>query len=241
VKGIPHTSLHMGNRTAIRMPLSGEYATEETTAVLWSPRSDVPQAVFVLGHGGRAKGRTPSELIDQQLSGIASGLCDRGHAVVAFNFLYSERGLRQPDPPSVLESVFRDAIALAAGYYGRPIVLGGRSMGAFIASRLASNGADCIGLCLLAYPLHPPLERGGRVRVDHWDSISQPVLFVQGEFDNRSNQDLWHRFAPRLRSPVVLEIIPGGNHQFVVPGRDHEEVRGTIATLMADWVVGVLQ
>jgi predicted alpha/beta-hydrolase family hydrolase len=222
------------------MQLSGEYATE-TTAALWSPGSDVPKAVFVFGHGGRAKGRTPSELIDQQLAGIASGLCDRGHAVLAFNFPYSERGWKQPDPPSVLESVFRDAMKFAAGSYGRPIVLGGRSMGALVASRLASNGADCIGLCLLAYPLHPPLERGGRVRVDHWDSISQPVLFVQGELDNRSDQYLWHRLSPRLRGPVGLKIIPGGNHQFSVPGRNPEDVRATIATLIADWVVGVLQ
>src|SRR5229473_7798583 len=81
---------------------------ENVTALLYPASKQTRAGVTVLlGHGAGAN----------QLSGFmrlfASGLAARGIDAMTFNFLYTERGRRLPDPKARLESCYRAVINAA--------------------------------------------------------------------------------------------------------------------------------
>jgi predicted alpha/beta-hydrolase family hydrolase len=79
---------------------------------------------------------------------------------------------------SVIDQLTSDALASHA------IIAGGRSAGARVACRTASETNATAVLCL-AFPLHPPGKGGdpSKSRLYELDAVSVPVLVVQGEND----------------------------------------------------------
>lgn len=173
--------------------------------------ADLGTAAYLMAHGSGAP------MTSAFLDGVARRLAAGGVPVLRFQYAYMEQILRSgkrrpPDRRPVLEVIHRAAIADAAQRFaGRPLLLGGKSLGGRIASYLAAEGEACGGLVFLGYPLHPA-GRPETLRSEHFAALAQPALFVQGDRDALCDLAL-------LRT--ALEVYGGGHELHVVAGADH--------------------
>lgn len=219
----------------LRVPLRPPQAVAHTSAVLWQPAVDVGGLGLVLGHGAG------TDLTNPVLLAVGRGLAERGHPVLTFNFAYAEAGRKPPDPPARLESAFLDAISVARREMGgRELVLGGRSLGGRVASRLAAQGERCAGLVLLGYPLHAA-RRPERLRTDHWPALTVPTLFIQGDRDRLCDLKLLERERRKHLADIDsrVHVVAGADHSFAVrkaDGRGPSAVLEEIIGVVADWV-----
>ena len=62
-----------------------------------------------------------------------------------------------------------------------PLVVGGRSAGARVACRTATE-THAAGVLCLAFPVHPP-GKPEKSRLDELDAVTVPTLVIQGERD----------------------------------------------------------
>jgi predicted alpha/beta-hydrolase family hydrolase len=187
----------------------------------------------VLGHGAGGNRRTGL------LLRVAEALAASGRRAVLYNFPYSERGVRAPDPPELLETT-----STAVGEHARAalgaskVVHGGKSMGGRIASQAAAKGARADGLVFLGYPLHPPGRSQSR-RDRHLPQLPCPMLFLQGTRDAFARWDLIEALVERLGERATLHRIEGGDHSFAVPkrsGRAPADVEREIVGAMLSWL-----
>jgi predicted alpha/beta-hydrolase family hydrolase len=179
----------------------------------WSP--DRVRGTFVLAHGAGADQSHPFMKL------FGEGLASRGIETVTFNFLYTERKKKAPDPAPVLESTYRAVVKAVDA----PCFIGGKSMGGRIASQIAASGTDVQGLIFLGYPLHPP-GKPEQLRVAHWPKISAPLLFVQGERDAFGSPDEIKAQTKKLKAPFEIFPIAGGDHSLGV-GKKNLAAAGT--------------
>ena len=224
----------MNSPDEIEIPVPPDAAT---TALLYPAERDPAGAALILAHGAGAGQRSPW-IVEYSRALSALGL-----DVVTFNFLYTERGRRLPDPGPVLERCYLAAIDVARREIDSArgcLVVGGKSMGGRIATQVAAaDPALAIGgLVLLGYPLHPP-GRPDRRRDAHLPSVGRPMLFVQGSRDGFGTPaELTPVLAP-LAPPAALHVVAGGDHSFKVSARDparqaavHDDVQRTIV----EWI-----
>ena len=192
---------------------------------------------FLLAHGAGLPMGAPL------LEFVAEGLAGAGYPVLAFQYPYMERRVREgrkrpPDPPARLESAHRAALAaLAAERPDLRILLIGKSLGGRIGSHLAAKGEDCAGLVHLGYPLHPA-GRPAELRSEHFPAICQPALFVQGTRDALCDLDLLREALRRHAGAATLELVLGGDHSFELParlGRSREDVWGQVLGATLRW------
>jgi predicted alpha/beta-hydrolase family hydrolase len=194
----------------------------------------------ILAHGAGNDMQSPF------LSAVHQGLAARGYVTVKFNFPYTERGGRAPDRAPVLEACYRrvlDAVRADQSIAAPRVVIGGKSRGGRMASHLAAQGADVAGLLLLGYPLHPA-GKPQQLRVAHLDQIQVPALFFAGTRDALCNLDLLRAALGRVRAPVQLHVVEGGDHSFNVPKSMHREpaaVWDEIIAASADWLARVVE
>ena len=217
-----------------------------TVTALLYPASE-PLAVLVLAHGAGANQHSAF------MVGFADALAARRISVLTFNFPYTERGRKLPDPQPVLEHGFRTVLewtSTQADVAGLPLFIGGKSMGGRMATHIAASqdagteGAPdwwrrLRGLVLLGYPLHPP-ARPQQIRVAHLPRITHPMLFVQGEKDAFGTPAELETFLGVLGAPVVLRPVPMGGHSFEVPKRSgirQEDVYAGVQDTIAGWMV----
>ncbi|HVS83537.1 MAG TPA: alpha/beta fold hydrolase [Pyrinomonadaceae bacterium] len=209
---------------------------ESVTALLYSAaKKHRAGFTVVLGHGAGAN----------QLSGFirlfAAGLAERGFDALTFNFLYTERGRRLPDPKARLESCYRAVINAAVKHPNlkkNRLVIGGKSMGGRIASQVAAvEGNRVAGLVFLGYPLHPP-GRPDKLRAEHLKDIRAPMLFAQGARDAFGTAEEIRAVIKKLRLSATLYVIEGGDHSFKVPksaGVLQQEVYEKVMDQVAEW------
>jgi hypothetical protein len=207
-----------------------------------------PVATLVLAHGAGAG--QASEF----MTGFAAALAARGLEVVTFNFPFTERGKKLPDPQPVLESCYRSVLAHVAAdpALGKlPLFIGGKSLGGRIASHVVSardaddSGAGTWwdrlrGLVFLGYPLHPP-GKPQQVRVSHLPQITQPMLIVQGAKDAFGSPDELRLFFDVLPSRSDFHIVEQGNHSFEVPKRSgipQAQVFAAAQDRIVEWITG---
>ena len=193
------------------------------------------RVTLILGHGAGA----------DQTSGFmvafATALAARGIDVVTFNFLYSERGRRIPDPNGRLESCWRAVIGSVQGRITSDdkLAIGGKSMGGRIAAQVAAGGAgDLAGLVFLGYPLHPP-GRPDRLRAAHLRDVKAPILFVQGSRDAFGTPAELQPIVSRLGPAADLFVVEGGDHSFKVPksaGVKQQDVHRAIQDRIETWL-----
>lgn len=234
----------------LRVALEPPQAVEATSAALWLPSTGAAAAAgadgealaaLVLAHGAG------TDMTNPLLCAVAQGLAEHGHPVLLFNFGYTEAGRKAPDRMPRLEACYRAVAAVARERFaGRPLVLGGRSMGGRVASHLAAQGDPCDGLVFLGYPLHPPRRAGvavadDRLRTAHWQDLRTPALFVQGDRDALADLALLERErAARLTgAPSSVHVVAGGDHGFAVrkkDGRTGEQVLAEIVGVVAAWL-----
>ena len=206
------------------------------------PAGDVGGSVFgsggtviVLGHGAGGNRHTP------QLVRFAESLAASGRRVLLYDFPYTDRGRRAPDPADVLEATTRAVGDFARASLGAArFVHGGRSMGGRIASQAVAAGAPANGLVFLGYPLHPP-GKPGQLRDRHLPRIDAPMLFVQGTRDTFARPDLLDAVLRHLGTKATLHRIEGGDHSFGVlkrSGRTSTEVEAEVERVILGWLDG---
>jgi uncharacterized protein len=196
--------------------------------------------VLILAHGAGADQRSPFMVQSAQ------ALCARGVTTVTFNFLYKEQRRKLPDRRPLLESTYRaivDEAGRQSATAGRPLFIGGKSMGGRIATQIAAADPELpvAGLVALGYPLHPPGKPEQR-RDEHLPAIHQPMLVIQGSRDAFGTPDEFAGIAARMTPPPMLHVIEGGDHSFKVArsgaARQQAIFTKLIATV-AEWIATV--
>jgi predicted alpha/beta-hydrolase family hydrolase len=216
--------------------------SQKVTALVYPAASPKAAGItLVLGHGAGA-GQTSSFMVN-----LANELARRGVDAVTFNFFYTECGRRVPDTNDKLEECYRAVIETIRKHekFGRnPLVVGGKSMGGRIASQVAAGDAgDLAGLVLLGYPLHPP-GRPERLRAKHLPDITAPMLFIQGSRDAFGTPEELQPLIGKLKPPVKLYAVAGGDHSFKVPkssGIPQEDVYRAVYEQIEAWLRGTIR
>src|SRR5688572_7801126 len=165
---------------------------------------DAP-ATLLLAHG--AGGAMDSSFLNT----IAQGLAARGVGVRRFEFPYmaarrTEGRNRPPDREPVLLDTWRAAVRET----GKPVFIGGKSMGGRMAS-LVADELGVRGLVCLGYPFHPP-GQPDKLRTRHLENLRTPALIVQGERDPFGTREDVARYT--LSKAIRLEWLPDGDHSF---------------------------
>jgi predicted alpha/beta-hydrolase family hydrolase len=136
--------------------------------------------------------------------------------VARIDFPYRKAGRRAPDRAPVLIDCIREEAAVLVAQSGvRPssLALGGRSMGGRMCSLAVAEGLPAAALVLISYPLHPP-GKPDNLRVDHFDALEVPCLFVSGTKDPFGSPAELERHATKIPGPVTHVWIDGGGHDF---------------------------
>jgi predicted alpha/beta-hydrolase family hydrolase len=200
-----------------------------TTAEIQTPRGPARaelhcspeggRAALLLGHGAGGGIGAP-DLVAATRGATAAGL-----HVALVEQPYRVAGRRAPAPAGQLDEAWLAVVddLVDRWFADLPLVFGGRSSGARVACRTASEGEAVAVLCL-AFPLHPP-GKPEKTRQPELDGVDVPVLIVQGE------KDTFGRPEPAHHRDVVL--LPG----------DHSlkaDVRG-VSQAVQDWLDRVLR
>ncbi|CCN81829.1 putative Alpha/beta hydrolase [Vibrio nigripulchritudo SFn27] len=162
---------------------------------------------FLFAHGAGAG--MEHEFMEQ----VAKGLSSLGIRVVRFNFPYmvkrSEDGKKRPPDraPKLLEA-YQTILEDQAN--GKPVVIGGKSMGGRMAS-LMSESELVSGIACLGFPFHPP-GKPENYKGDHLATIAKSTLILQGERDTFGKKEECADFA--FSKNVALTFIPDGDHSF---------------------------
>ena len=189
-------------------------AEAPTSAPRLIESADEAPATVLLAHGAGAAMDSPF------MAAIASGLAATGWRVVRFEFPYMARqretGRRQgPDRMPVLQEAFRQQVRLEQTEQpGRPLFIGGKSMGGRVASLLIDELAATDGVrgCLcLGYPFHPP-GKPLQLRTEHLAALQTPTLILQGERDTFGRREEVETY--NLSPQVQLRWIASGDHSF---------------------------
>ena len=180
------------------------------------------------------------------MAALATDLAQNGIATLRFQFPYTERGSKRPDPPVLCHATVRAAVATAHTLApSLPLFAGGKSFGGRMTSQAQAKVAlpHVCGLVFFGFPLHPPkqpsIDRGA-----HLSQVKIPMLFLQGTRDALAELALIEPLAERLGERTTLTLLEGADHSFHVParsGRTDEQVRGEMAEVFATWVDSVLR
>ena len=178
------------------------------------------------------------------MQAAAGRLADRGIATFRFQFPYTEKGGRRPDPQPILLATVRSAVAAAGeAARGLPLFAGGKSMGGRMTSLAASKEPlpGVRGLVFFGFPLHPA-GRPSAERGEHLTQVALPMLFLQGTRDALADLDLLRPVCERLGARATLHVVDDADHSFHVPkrsGRTDEDVLEELAGAVDAWVGSV--
>lgn len=209
-------------------------AVDDTEVSAVFDASDAPDApVFICGHGAGGN------LADRGVVATAQAMRAHGLHTVRFNFAYRERKLSRPDPMPKLTACIEAVVEhTRRELQPKRLIIGGRSMGGRAASMLASEGFECDGLLLLAYPLHPP-RRPQQLRSAHLPAIRVPVLCINGTRDDFCTPSLMTEVLATVGPNWRMHWIDGADHSFHVlksSGRRDADVMDEIGSVTATWV-----
>ena len=176
------------------------------------------EQLLVLGHGaGGGIGVGSHDLLAARRAALALGW-----RVALVEQPWLVRGRRVAEAPSRLDAAWVEVLTTLAG---TPLVVGGRSAGARVACRTATQVGAAAVLCL-AFPLHPP-RRPDQSRAGELALPTVPVLVIQGDRD-------------AFGVPNGAVLIPGADHAFAV--RRHDPAPGPqIESAVGTWLEAVAQ
>ena len=222
--------------TQIEIPTPGS-KLEAVSGFLHEPAGSERESAVLLAHGAGA------DVTSDFMLRMAEGMAALGFLVMSFRYPYMELRARDgkkrgPDRAPVLEETHQLALVELARRAGkRRLLLAGKSMGGRMGTRIAAKGADCRGLILFGYPLHPP-GRPERERSEHFPALVQPALFLQGTRDRLCDLDRLRRALETYGGTPALEVIEGADHGFAVPkrtGLTREDVYGDLLGRVDAW------
>ncbi|MEU2575615.1 alpha/beta family hydrolase [Streptomyces anulatus] len=210
-----------------RQPRTQNVTTDAGEARITWVTSPAPRLVLAVGHG--AGGGIEA----RDLKALAAALPGHGVTVALVEQPWRVAGKKVAPAPKTLDTGWRGLWpALAAP--GLPVVSGGRSAGARVACRTATElGAAAV--LALSFPLHPP-GKPEKSRADELLGAGVPTLVVQGGNDPFGRPD---EFPP---GPYALAEVPYGDHGFAVPkrsGATEEQTMRVVTDAVAEWIASL--
>ncbi|MET9034674.1 alpha/beta hydrolase family protein [Streptomyces mirabilis] len=204
--------------------------TVETDAgparVTWH-RAKKPRLVLAVSHG--AGGGIEA----RDLQALAAVLPGHGVSVALVEQPWRVAGKKVAPAPKTLDVGWRGLWPTVAKP-GLPVVAGGRSAGARVACRTATElGAAAV--LALSFPLHPP-GRPEKSRADELLGAGVPTLVVQG------GNDPFGKPAEFPNGSHELIEVPYGDHGFAVPKRapiDQDAALGIITEGVVRWIASL--
>jgi len=193
------------------------------------------RAGYLFAHGAGADMEHPF------MRAIAAGLASLGIASLRFQFPYSQRGARRPDPPPVCHATVRAAAAEAARLLPHvPLVAGGRSFGGRMSSQAQALAPlpNVRGLVFFGFPLHPAGAPAVE-RAQHLERVALPMLFLQGTRDALAERPLMEGVLARLGPRASVVWVEDADHSFHVrarSGRSDADVRAQLLSEFAAWL-----
>jgi len=211
---------------AIEVPSIGR-----VSGILSQPDNSI--GLFVLGHGSGSNMRVPF------MSGLASALGDQGVATLRFEYPYSDKPDFIPysdmptDSDEVLIATVRAALSCAAKEYpGVPLFVGGHSVSALMTSIAdAEDSLSAKAIISLSFP-----RKGDPARSAHIDSVTLPILFIQGTEDSLGTEAEINDIAATLGERANVRWIEGASHGFSVEEREQDDVIQEIAVHIYDYI-----
>ncbi|MFD0317206.1 alpha/beta hydrolase family protein [Streptomyces flavalbus] len=192
--------------------------------VTWHRAARTARLVLAVSHG--AGGGIEA----RDLQALAAVLPEHGVSVALVEQPWRVAGKKVAPAPKTLDVGWR-GIWPAVTAPGLPVISGGRSAGARVACRTASElGAHAV--LALSFPLHPP-GRPERSRADELLGAGVPTLVVQG------GNDPFGRPGEFPEGDHELVEVPYGDHGFAVPKRaeiGQEEAVRLVTDGVLDWV-----
>ena len=134
--------------------------------------------------------------------------------VLRHEFSYRSEGRRPPPrAPKLVAELLNDYEGLIRKLDCDPkaVIFGGRSMGGRICSMAAAESMPAAGLLLLSYPLQPPTSPQ-KLRVEHFENIESPTLFVSGNNDPFGSPEEFKQQVSSIKGKVTTEFLEGGRH-----------------------------
>jgi predicted alpha/beta-hydrolase family hydrolase len=187
--------------------------------------------LYVLAHGAGAP------MTHKFMAAMAGAFAAEGIATLRYQFPYMEAGRKYPDREPVLKSTVRAAVDIAAGY-GLPLLAGGKSMGGRMTSLAASETPlpSTRGLVFLGFPLHSPAKPGAE-RGAHLESVTVPMLFLQGARDKLARLDLLEPLLAQIGERATLHVVADADHSFNLPAAAARsaDTPGDLARTTAVW------
>lgn len=179
---------------------------------------DGAPGALVLGHGAGGGVDAPD------LKAAAGVAREAGVSVALVEQPYRVAGRRSPAPAGQLDTAWLAVIgALREHGVDGKLVSGGRSAGARVACRTATEAGAAAVLCL-AFPVHPP-GRPEKSRLDELEALEVPALVVQGESDP---------FGMPTAGPGREVVAVAGNHSL-------KKDLDAVAAAVAGWLPRVLE
>ncbi|MDX2917893.1 MULTISPECIES: alpha/beta family hydrolase [Streptomyces] len=210
-----------------RQPRTQNVTTDAGEArITWVPAS-APRRVLAVSHG--AGGGIEA----RDLKALAAALPGQGVTVALVEQPWRVAGKKVAPAPKTLDTGWRGLWpALAAP--GLPVIAGGRSAGARVACRTATElGAAAV--LALSFPLHPP-GKPEKSRADELLGTGVPTLVVQGGNDPFGKPG---EFPP---GSYTLAEVPHGDHGFAVPKRSgltEEQAMGILTRAVTGWLTSL--
>lgn len=167
------------------------------------------RTTILLAHGSGAPMDTP------WMNMVAEGLADQGFRVARFEFSYmaARRTGGSKRPPAKADTYAPEFLsAIDALACDGPLIVGGKSMGARVASLIAQDLYDAgriNGLLCLGFPFHPPKKPDNR-RGESLADITCPTLICQGTRDPFGTREDVETYA--LPDAVTLHWLEDGDH-----------------------------
>ena len=210
------------------IPVPGSGAV---SGILSTPAN--PAACYVMAHGAGAG------MQHAFMAAVASGLAERGVAVLRYQFPYMEQGSKRPDRPAVAHATVRAAVGQARALLPDvTLFAGGKSFGGRMSSQAQADGAlpGARGLVFFGFPLHPA-KKPSDERAQHLSAVRVPMLFLQGTRDSLAELGLLVPLIARLGPVATLELAEHADHAFHVPARsgrtDAQVLAGLLDTMVA--------
>jgi uncharacterized protein len=182
-------------------------ATPQGPGRLYLDPAEQPSSLLVLGHGaGGGVGAVDLELLARSLPAL-------GTTVVRFEQPWCTAGRTAGAPPPKLDEAWRAALGWLAEqeWAQHPLLAGGRSAGARVACRTASDTNPAAIVCL-AFPLHLP-GRPEKSRAAELLAPSAPRLVLQGTKDSFGTPEEI-RSAIGTVEGIKLVELPGADHSY---------------------------
>jgi len=138
--------------------------------------------LLLVGHGAGGGVDAPD------IKAIQRACLEAGISVARVTQPYRVAGKRVPPSATNIDTAWAAMVAAVArrkAVAGQELIFGGRSSGARVACRTATNpdaGPRPVAVCAIAFPVHPP-GRPEKSRIDELDAVPVPVLVVQGDSD----------------------------------------------------------